>query len=273
MTNGQKNSLKKESFQQNRFSHEGRRPPIGRRQRRREETCEKIYQAALSLFAERGYNATTIEAITEVADVGKGTFFNYFESKDHVLLKFREERVNIIQSFLDENRQSDVPLRSVLNNLAIALTREYGMNAALFQSFIIAAFTDDTVKSQMSQGLAKGRELIADLIAQRQQRGEIRNDLLSQDIAYDFQRIVFGTLVLWSMNPTTLLENELENMVEIFISGIRMGTGISVEPDVSQPATMPHGRKHYHNQQLRGKELHQVFSPKYTGERKRKRKN
>jgi AcrR family transcriptional regulator len=225
MTNDHK--WKKTSAQQDSFGPEERKPEIGRRQRRREETREKIYQAALSLFAESGYNATTIEAITEAADVGKGTFFNYFESKGHVLLRFRDKRINIIQSFLNENRMLGVPLTSVFNNLAIALTREFGMNAALFQSFIIAAFTNEAVRSQMSEGLAKGRELISDHIAQRQQRGEIRDDLRSHDIAYDFQRIVFGTLVLWSMNPATLLKNELENMVEILISGIRTGAGIS----------------------------------------------
>jgi len=233
MTNDHKSKALKprsgnNSHQQDSFSPEGRTLTIGRRQRRREETGEKIYQAALSLFAERGYNATTIEAITEAADVGKGTFFNYFETKDHVLLRFRDKRINIIQSFLNENRTlGGVPLTSVLNNLAIALTREFGMNAALFQSFIIAAFTNEAVRSQMSEGLAKGRRLISDLIAQRQQRSEVRNDLRPHNIAYDFQRIVFGTLVLWSMNPATLLKNELENMIEILISGIQTKAGIS----------------------------------------------
>ncbi len=238
MTNDHKwKALKNRSAQHDSIGPEGRKPKIGRRQRRREETREKIYQAALSLFAERGYNATTIEAITEAADVGKGTFFNYFETKDHVLLRFRDKRIHIIQSFLNENRTLGVPLTSVLNTLAIALTREFGMNAALFQSFIIAAFTSEAVRSQMSEGLAKGRELISDLIAQRQQRGEIRNDLRSHDIAYDFQRIVFGTLVLWSMNPATLLKNELENMVDILISGIQTGAGISAVKKGFRPRT------------------------------------
>ena len=220
-------ALRNNSVQKHPWGPDGRKPTIGRRQRRREETGEKIYQAALRLFAERGYNATTIEAVTEAADVGKGTFFNYFESKDHVLLRFRDKRINIIQSFLNQTRTLDVPLASVLDNLAAALTREFGMNAALFQSFIMAAFMNEAVRSHMSEGLAKGRELISNLIAQRQRRGEVRNDLRSHDIAYDFQRIVFGTLVLWSMNPKTLLKNELENMVDILISGIQAGPGIS----------------------------------------------
>ncbi|MGA2719724.1 MAG: helix-turn-helix domain-containing protein [Candidatus Acidiferrales bacterium] len=58
-----------------------RRPskaPAGRRERRRTETRDRLFHSALKLFAERGYQETTVEAITEAADVGKGTFFNYF---------------------------------------------------------------------------------------------------------------------------------------------------------------------------------------------------
>ncbi len=237
-----------------RFSREGTRPGAGRRQRRREETREKIYQAALRLLAERGYNATTIEAITEAADVGKGTFFNYFESKDHVLLRFRDKRIDIIQSLLNEKKTSHASLASVLHTLAIALTREFGMNAALFQSFIIAAFTHGKVQSGMSEGLAKGRKLISDLIAQRQQQGEIRNDLSSRDIAYAFQRMVLGTLVLWSMNPTTLLEDELGTMVEILLSGIQTGARNPKVSDDSGPPAIPPRRRYPHSQRRRRRE-------------------
>ena len=58
---------------------------MGRRQRRAAETRLRLFRSALQLFAERGFANVRVEEITEAADVGKGTFFNYFESKDHVL--------------------------------------------------------------------------------------------------------------------------------------------------------------------------------------------
>src|SRR6266404_8070958 len=61
-------------------------PTPGRRQRRREETAQRILSEAIRLFDNQGYTSTTVEQITEAADVGKGTFFNYFPSKDHILL-------------------------------------------------------------------------------------------------------------------------------------------------------------------------------------------
>ena len=58
---------------------------MGRRERRAAATRLRLFRCALRLFAKRGFQNVTVEDITEAADVGKGTFFNYFESKDHVL--------------------------------------------------------------------------------------------------------------------------------------------------------------------------------------------
>src|SRR5664279_3014388 len=58
---------------------------MGRRQRRAAETRLRLFRCALQLIAERGFPNVTVEDITEAADVGKGTFFNYFATKDHVL--------------------------------------------------------------------------------------------------------------------------------------------------------------------------------------------
>jgi len=55
--------------------------PQARKQRRREETAQRILSSAVRLFEQRGYSTTTVEQITEAADVAKGTFFNYFPAK------------------------------------------------------------------------------------------------------------------------------------------------------------------------------------------------
>lgn len=55
-----------------------------------EERIEELLDAAERLFAERGIDATTVEDVTRAAGVAKGTFYLYFESKDHVLAALRE---------------------------------------------------------------------------------------------------------------------------------------------------------------------------------------
>src|ERR1700674_2698922 len=91
--------------------------PAGRRERHRAETRERLFRAALQLFAERGYLETTVEDITEAADVGKGTFFNYFPTKEHVLATFGDERITAIQNALARARAKKGPVLPVIKVL------------------------------------------------------------------------------------------------------------------------------------------------------------
>src|SRR5689334_22930995 len=58
---------------------------LSRRERKKEETKERIFKVAIKLFKQKGLEATTVDEIAEKADVAKGTFFNYFPRKEAVL--------------------------------------------------------------------------------------------------------------------------------------------------------------------------------------------
>ena len=75
-------------------------PAANRRERRKADIRDRLFRAALELFATRGFASTTVEDITRAADVAKGTFFNYFPTKEHLLTEFSELRLDIVRDLL-----------------------------------------------------------------------------------------------------------------------------------------------------------------------------
>jgi AcrR family transcriptional regulator len=61
----------------------------GLRERKRQETLERITAAGLKLFAAQGYEATTLDAIAAEAGISRRTFFHYFKSKDDILISMQ----------------------------------------------------------------------------------------------------------------------------------------------------------------------------------------
>ncbi len=74
----------------------------GLRQRKKQRTREQIVNAAMGLFDERGYQATTIADIAEAADVAPRTFFSYFPSKEAVVFHTLDRDLESLETMLRE---------------------------------------------------------------------------------------------------------------------------------------------------------------------------
>jgi len=195
-------------------------PPAGRRERRAAETREKLFRAALRLFAERGFLNTSVEDITDAADVGKGTFFNYFPSKGHVLEAMAEIQIGNVTAALEDARAGTDSMHAVITRLARALAREPGRSPALVRSLMLAMHSSDAVREMMTGKLAQGRALLSEIMALGQQRGELRQDLAAAELGRLFQQSLFGAFFLWTMHPPSSLELWIEQTFSVFWSGI-----------------------------------------------------
>ena len=63
----------------------------GLRERKRQQTRERLTQVAMALFLERGFEATTLDDIAAAADISRRGFFHYFASKEDVVFAWQEE--------------------------------------------------------------------------------------------------------------------------------------------------------------------------------------
>src|ERR1700687_5164382 len=63
----------------------------GLRQRKQQQTRERLTRMAMALFLERGFEATTLDDIAAAADISRRSFFHYFASKEDVVFAWQEE--------------------------------------------------------------------------------------------------------------------------------------------------------------------------------------
>jgi AcrR family transcriptional regulator len=189
---------------------------LGRRERRRLEMREKLYRTAMELFAKRGYFETTTEDITEAADVGQGTFFNYFPTKSHVLLALSEKQLGKVEAAAEEAERADCPVREVFRSFIHSIVEELAKSQALARSLLTIFVSEKDVRTLMGSTLSEGREGLARICEAGQQRGEIRKDRKAADLAMTFQRNVLGTLLIWTMQPKGNLHAWLDKTLEDF---------------------------------------------------------
>jgi AcrR family transcriptional regulator len=165
---------------------------LSRRERKKLQTRQRLMEAALRLFGERGYDATTVKDITNAADVAKGTFFNYFETKEAILPAIAARQLERLEQVLTP--EQGAPSTAVARiKLALRLVAESPLCQKELAEQLFAAMVH---RREISPGHAL-RDLLAEQVRQAQAAGEIRSDLDPVYLAGVIRALFFQRLVLW----------------------------------------------------------------------------
>jgi AcrR family transcriptional regulator len=168
---------------------------LSRRERKKDETRHRIFHAAIDLFREKGFEQTTVDDITEKADVAKGTFFNYFRRKEAVLAFLSETRLQAIadnaEAFLAEAR----PAREKLMDLYSSAASAYEEDRELSRYVLIELMT--RLFSPTEEVVVRWHEQIVWLVTQGQENGELRRDLAPLRVEAVLTGLYYATLYEW----------------------------------------------------------------------------
>jgi len=139
-------------------------PTVGLRERKKQKTRESIQRTALRLFEKQGYEETTIEQIAAAAEISPSTFFNYFPTKEDVVL-FDAYDPMAIRMLLE--RPSDEPLnvgiRQVLEGLAAVFQRDEALILTRGRLFLEVP----ELRARLWDELERSQVMFAQLLAQR----------------------------------------------------------------------------------------------------------
>jgi AcrR family transcriptional regulator len=102
----------------------------GLRERKRQQTRERLTRAAMALFLERGFEATTLDDIAAAADISRRSFFHYFASKEDVVFAWHEEITSALIAAVAA-RPRDESMLAAAENAISAMARQIEPSEAI----------------------------------------------------------------------------------------------------------------------------------------------
>jgi AcrR family transcriptional regulator len=174
-------------------------------QQRAEETRSHILDAAGELFAERGYDATSVAAICVRAGVTKGAFYHHFASKQAVFLQLRDRWLAPLEAQLTEARDPHETLPQLLQqvaDMARAMFAEAGedQRQQVFLELLSAARQDPTILPALLTPMRRYRAWFAQVINAGIKEGTLRKvdrELAAQVLV----SLGFGLIMLSLLDP------------------------------------------------------------------------
>ncbi len=167
--------------------------------RRMEETRERLLRSALALFAEKGFEATTVADITSHADVGKGTFFTHFPTKEAVVQDFGGRIQEAIFLRLGEAARANAPVRERILEVFVALADWHQEDHELSRLFVDAVFRSFAVVAADAPARDRLLQAMVSLVKEGQRRGELAAGSDAVEGAMILTGAYFGVFFQWDM--------------------------------------------------------------------------
>lgn len=151
-------------------------------------TRKALVDSALALFGERGFHATSVQSIVDLANVTKGAYYHHFETKEDVLALIHDEYLDaMIQSLERAISSSDQPADQLR-----AVVREVVLNVSQFRSHVAVYFQERRyLKDGAGEETHRRRDAVEDAIAEIIRRG-VADGVFTEEI--DSRIAAFGVV-------------------------------------------------------------------------------
>lgn len=192
-----------------------------RRERKKIESKARILKAARALFQKQGYDNTSIEQISERADVSKSTFFNYFPTKESLLDGIAVDETDEIRELIEKDL---VGVKSPSKKIRIAL-KHFAIDSTSFLRVTRKVIWATVFKDEeYPLPVMEIEKTLLVLIKEAQVLGEIQEDLNPEDVAKGFIGMYLAAFFKWIKDDENAdiseTEHEFDLFLDMFFKGI-----------------------------------------------------
>ena len=189
------------------------------RSQKKNETRQKLFEAACRLFSCNKFEEVKVEDITREAGYGKGTFFNYFDSKEDVVSEMQMSSIyDTLMPLLEEDGKYVPRLKHALKQLLLSQSE----SKALMRSIFLTKFKDERQMMKQAEFFESFYPGMTELVERAKGAGEIRQDIPSREVVQMVEQVYMGVLMSWTCSlEDTLLESHIGSSFDILFEGLR----------------------------------------------------
>lgn len=200
---------------------------MSRKERERNFRRQEIINAATKLFAEKGFEHTTLDEIAEASEFGKGTIYNYFENKEEIYLAIVEEVLDSHSKIIAEYSEQEGDLKDFLTKLtkaAIVYSIEnYDAFSLMVRIRTQTLSTDPSMKNGMlKKNLEYNNKIMAERFTKAINNKEIRPYSV-ESLINIYRSMVFPYLhflLCCKDNVNIDPDKETDFIISVFFNGI-----------------------------------------------------
>jgi AcrR family transcriptional regulator len=182
----------------------------------------ELLNAAVRVFARKGFHASRVGDIAEEASVAHGLLYHYFRSKDEVLETIFRESWERLAMETDRIESADVPLREQLRRFARIYLGSWLMTPELIAVLVREIARSPAVGSRIDE--VRGVFLsLQRMIAAAQERGEVRADCDPQLAAWAVYGALEEILTGWVLGQLPADEDDVERAVHVVVDVAHAG--------------------------------------------------
>lgn len=195
---------------------------LGLRERKKNRLRQQIIETSIKLFRRRGFENTRVDDIVQALEISQPTFFRYFPSKDAVLRTVGERGFACIREHLRRELSKDATTAARLRHLYGSMASEVEGDRKLWQAVVLSGAMDPVRSKEIRDHEEVTVELLREILAQGQKRGEITRDFPVVHLA-EFMEGLYNTVVRqWAVDLTGphKLTDRVLSAVEFFLRGV-----------------------------------------------------
>lgn len=196
-------------------------PAAGRRERRKQQTRERIVTAASASFAEHGFDGTTFDHIAERADVARATVFNYFSDKQELLRAYLRQRGERLRALLEDEAAKEQDSAARLARLLDTLAAFNQDNEREWRA-VLGAWR--LMRDPYGEG-APTAEVFGEVIAAGQAAGEFATEIDPRAAALFLFDAYIGVITRWFATEAAArfdLRAALQQALAVVLHGIAL---------------------------------------------------